>query len=144
MKTKHYIKSGEGKNYNYSQDHCFIKLSSKDTNGELCLIEDKLKPGFHLKRHHHKIMTEIFYMLKGEMELVFDDEIILLKEGDTITVPPNVWHEATCKNGGEMLTIFKNGQFDIFLEEISKMTEKDFANEEKIKSISNKFDIYEE
>lgn len=89
-------------------------------------------------------MTEVFYMLIGEMELVFDDETILLKEGDTITVPPNVWHEAKCKDGGKMLTIFKNGQFDVFLETLSKMTEKDFTNKELMKSVSNKFDIYEE
>ena len=83
-------------------------------------------------------------MLNGKMELVFDDETIVLNEGDTITVPPNVWHEAICKEGGKMLTIFKNGQFDVFLEELSKMTEKDFANEVLMKSVSNKFDIYEE
>ncbi len=144
MNSKQYVGAGKGENYNYSQDHCFIKLSSRDTNGELCLIEDTLKPGFHLKRHHHKIMTEVFYMLKGEMELVFDDETVVLSEGDTITVPPNVWHEAKCKNGGKMLTIFKNGQFDIFLEQLSTMTEKDFSNEELMKSFSAKFDIYEE
>ena len=38
------IKNGEGKNYNYSQDHCFVKLSSDQTNGELCIVEDTLKP----------------------------------------------------------------------------------------------------
>ena len=129
MDSQQYIAKGHGENYNYAQDHCFIKLSSRDTNGELCLIEDRLKPGFHLKRHHHKRMTEVFYMLQGELELIFDDESILLKEGDTITVPPNVWHEAKCEKGGKMLTIFKDGKFDIFLEELSKMNEEDFANE---------------
>ncbi len=143
MKTKQHIKNGEGENYNYAQDHCFIKLSSRDTNGELCLIEDTLKPGFHLKRHHHKLMTEVFYMLEGEMELVFDDETIILRAGDTVTVPPNVWHEATCKEGGKMLTLFKNGQFDIFLETLSKMSEADFSNEALMTSTSHKFDIYE-
>lgn len=144
MESKHYILSGQGENYDYSQDHCFIKVSSKDTNGELCLIEDSLKPGFHLKRHHHKIMTEVFYMLEGEMELIFDDETILLKPGDTITVDPNVWHEAKCSEGGKMLTIFKNGQFDVFLEQLSTMTRDDFSNAELMKSFSAKFDIYEE
>lgn len=144
IKSQQYIKAGEGENYNYSQDHCFVKLSSRDTNGQLCLIEDTLKPGFHLKRHHHKIMTEIFYMLEGQMQLIFDDETIILKEGDTITVPPQLWHEAICKEGGKMLTIFKNGQFDVFLEELSKMTEEDFSNTELMKSVSHKFDIYEE
>jgi gentisate 1,2-dioxygenase len=83
-------------------------------------------------------------MLIGEMELVFDDETILLREGDTITVPPNVWHEAICKDGGKMLTIFKNGQFDIFLERLSKMTDSDFQDKELMKSISAEYDIYEE
>lgn len=143
MQSQQYIKKGQGENYNYSQDHCYVKLSSRDTNGELCLIEDTLKPGFHLARHHHKIMTEIFYMLEGEMELIFDDETVVLKEGDTITVPPNVWHEALCKKGGKMLTIFKNGQFDVFLEELSTMTEADFSDHEGMKAFSAKFDIYE-
>jgi hypothetical protein len=69
---------------------------------------------------------------------------IILKEGDTITVPPKVWHEAICKDGGKMLTIFKNGQFDVFLEELSKMTQEDFSNKELMKTVSNKFDIYEQ
>ncbi|MBT8183081.1 MAG: cupin domain-containing protein [Eudoraea sp.] len=144
MISKQYVASGQGENYDYSQDHCFIKVSSRDTNGELCLIEDTLKSGFHLKRHHHKIMTEVFYMLEGEMELVFDDETILLKPGDTITVTPNVWHEAKCEKGGKMLTIFKNGQFDVFLEQLSTMTQEDFSNAELMKSLSAKFDIYED
>ncbi len=143
MSMKQYVKKGTGENYNYSQDHCFVKLSSRDTNGELCLIEDTLKPGFHLKRHHHKIMTEVFYMLEGEMELVFDEETIILLPGDTLTIPPNVWHEATCKEGGKMLTIFKNGRFDVFLAELSKMTEANFADAEFMKNFAEKFDIYE-
>jgi len=144
MESIELVKKGEGKNYNYSQDHCFVKLSSRQTNGELCLIEDTLKPGFHLTRHHHKIMTEVFYMLEGELELIFDDETIILKEGDTITVPANVWHEAKCKDGGKMLSVFKNGEFDIFLEELSKMNEDDFSNAKLMTSFSAKFDIYEE
>ncbi len=144
MKTHEIIRKGEGENYDYSQDHCFVKLSSRHTNGELCMVEDTLKPGFHLKRHHHKLMTEIFYMLIGELELVFDDETIMLREGDTITVPPNVWHEAKCVSGGKMLTIFKNGEFDIFLEQLSTMGEDEFSNKELMKSIAEQFDIYEE
>lgn len=142
MKSLLLVRKGEGQNYDYSQDHCFIKVSSRDTNGELCMVEDTIKPGFHLKRHHHKIMTEVFYMLEGELELIFDDETITLKVGDTITVPPNVWHEAKCKDGGKMLTIFKNGQFDLFLEELSTMTREDFADKDGMEAFNARFDIY--
>ena len=144
MKGKEIILSGEGENYNYSQDHCFVKLSSKNTKGELCLVEDKLKPGFFLARHHHKIMTEVFYILEGEVELIFDDESVICRPGDTITVPPNVWHAARCEKGGKMLTIFKNGQFDLYLERLSKMSDKEFEDKDLMNSISAEFDIYQE
>lgn len=144
MKEKEIIRNGEGENYNYSQDHCFIKLSSNRTNGELCFVEDTLKPGFYLARHHHKIMTEVFYILEGEVELIFDDESIIAGPGDTVTVPPHVWHAARCEKGGKMLTIFKNGQFDLYLEKLSNLSDSDFADAELMKSISAEFDIYEE
>jgi len=143
MTKRELIRNGEGENYNYSQDHCFIKLSSHHTNGELCFVEDTLKPGFYLGRHHHKIMTEVFYILEGVVELIFDDETIIAKPGDTITVPPNVWHAARCTQGGKMLSIFKNGQFDLYLERLSKMSDSDFENAELMKSTSEEFDIYE-
>lgn len=143
MKEKEVIRTGEGDNYNYSQDHCFVKLSSHHTKGELCFVEDTLKPGFYLARHHHKIMTEVFYFLEGDVELIFDDETILCKPGDTVTVPPNVWHAAKCEKGGKMLSIFKNGQFDLYLEKLSKMSDSDFADAELMKSVSAEYDIYE-
>ncbi len=143
MKEKEIIRKGKGDNYNYSQDHCFVKLSSRHTNGELSFVEDTLKPGFYLARHHHKIMTEVFYILEGVVELIFDDETLICTAGDTITVPPNVWHAASCEKGGKMLSIFKNGQFDLYLETLSKMTDADFADAEKMKAVSAEYDIYE-
>ena len=142
MTSKEVIKAGEGVNYPYSQDHCFIKLSSRHTNGELCFVEDTLKPGFYLSRHYHKIMTEVFYILEGTVELIFDDETVVAKPGDTITIPPNVWHAAKCEEGGKMLSIFKNGQFDIFLERLSTMTSDDFKDKELMKNLNAEFDIY--
>lgn len=144
MRGKEVIRKGEGANYNYSQDHCFVKVSSESTNGELSMVEDTLKPGFYLGRHHHKIMTEVFYILEGEVELIFDDETIIATAGDTITVPPHVWHAARCEQGGKMLTIFKNGQFDLYLEKLSKMSDSDFADEALMKAVSAEFDIYGE
>lgn len=143
MQSFQFIPNGTGEDYDYSQDHCYVKLSSHDTKGELSMVEDTLKPGFYLARHHHKIMTEIFYILEGEVELIFDDQTIVGKPGDTITVPPNVWHAASCKAGGKMLTIFKNGQFDLYLERLTKMTDADFADAEKMAAVSAEFDIYE-
>lgn len=144
MNQKITVRNGEGENYPYSQDHCFVKLSSKDTDGKLSIVEDTLKPGFFLARHHHKIMTEVFYILEGVVDLIFDDETIVCHAGDTITVPPHVWHAARCEKGGKMLSVFHNkGQFDIFLEKLSKMTDEDFADAQLMQMVSAEFDIYE-
>jgi quercetin dioxygenase-like cupin family protein len=144
MEKQQLIRNGGGQDYDYSMDHCFVKLASEDTNGELALVEDELKPGFKLARHHHKKMTEVFYVLDGEIEFKFDDETVTLTRGDTLTVPPNVWHAAECKNGGRMLTIFKNGRFDEYLERLSTMTDEQFQDSELMKSLGEEFDIYEQ
>ena len=144
MTKQQLVRKGGGRDYDYSMDHCFVKLASGDTNGELALVEDELKPGFKLARHHHKRMTEVFYVLDGEIEFRFDDEIVTLARGDTLTVPPNVWHAAECKEGGRMLTIFKNGRFDEYLERLSVMTDQQFQDSELMMSLAEEFDIYEQ
>lgn len=143
MDTFQYIKNGAGANYDYAQDHCFVKLSSHDTKGKLSIVEDTLKPGFYLGRHHHKIMTEVFYILEGEVEFIFDDETLVAKAGDTVTVPSLVWHAARCEHGGKMLTIFQPGRFDQYLERLSHMTDEQFADAALMQSVAEAFDIYE-
>ena len=137
------IKQGEGKDFDYSQDHCYVKLPFKVT-GNCSMVEDTMKPGFYLPRHHHKIMTEVFYMLEGDFELIYDNKTIHLKPGDTAIVPPNVWHIGKSDKGGKMITVFVNGRFDEYLEKMSKLTEADFADAEKMKAINAEYDIYNE
>ena len=143
MNEKEIIQNGEGKNYPFGQDHCFIKLASSHTDGELCFVEDTLKPGFYLPRHHHKKMLEVFYILEGEVEYTFDDGVFFAKAGDTVTVPPNVWHAARCDKGGKMLSIFKNGRFDDYLQTLAGLSEEQFKDADLMKRISEEFDIYE-
>lgn len=143
MDSFQYVKNGAGENYDYSQDHCFVKLSSRDTKGDLAMVEDTLKPGFFLGRHYHKRMTEVFYVLEGEVEFIFDDETVLARAGDTVTVPPTVWHAANCEQGGKMLTIFGQGRFDLYLERLSQMTEAQFQDAALMKAMAEEFDIYE-
>ena len=143
MQSKNIVRRGEGADYDYSQDHCFVKLTSDQTNGELCFVEDILKPGFYLGRHHHKRMFEVFYILEGEVEFIFDDESIIARPGDTVNVPPNVWHAAKSEKGARMLTFFKDGQFDRYLERPSQMSDADFADADRMEKLAHEFDIYE-
>ena len=78
------ILPGQGKSYDWSKDHIFVKSTLDLSDGRLTLVEDRLKPGFSLARHHHRKMIEIFYVLDGAVEFIFDDESVVATPGTTL------------------------------------------------------------
>ncbi len=133
---------GEGKNYHWSKDHVYVKTSLDYSDGRVTVVEDTLKPGFHLPRHFHKVMTEVFYILEGELEFIFDDETVVATAGTTVNIPPMVMHEALCKSGAKMLTIFSPGGFDTYLEALDSMTEAQLNDEAYVLSVGEKYDTW--
>ena len=136
------IAPGGGKNYNWSNDHIFVKTHASETGGSLTVVEDTLKPGFHLGRHFHKKMTEVFYVLEGEVTFVFDDETVVAGPGTTVTIPPGEMHEATCAAGGKMLTLFSPGGFDQYMEEMASLPESAFADSARMQALAEKYDTW--
>lgn len=134
---------GQGKSYDWSKDHVLVKSTLDLSDGRLTLVEDRLKPGFSLARHHHRKMIEIFYVLDGEVEFVFDDESVLALPGTTLNVPPNVWHEVRSTRGARLLTIFSPGGFDQYLEELVAMPESRYADAAFMRDLSERYDIFE-
>ncbi|MCA9973588.1 MAG: hypothetical protein KC425_25420, partial [Anaerolineales bacterium] len=57
------VEPGQGPDYDWAKDHIFVKSALDWTNGRVTVVEDMLKSGFYLARHHHRVMTEIFYIL---------------------------------------------------------------------------------
>jgi mannose-6-phosphate isomerase-like protein (cupin superfamily) len=135
---------GQGKSYDWSKDHVFVKSTLDLSDGRLTLVEDWLKPGFRLARHHHKRMIEIFYVLEGTVEFVFDDEIVLATPGTTLNVPPEVRHAVATVEGAKLLTIFSPGGFDSYLEELVSMTEGQYADAGLMRALSERYDIFED
>lgn len=136
------IDAGAGQSYDWSSDHIFVKTPAAFTDGRVTVVEDTLKPGFHLPRHHHKVMTEIFYILEGEVTFTFDDETVLVVPGMTLNLPPHTWHEVTCPEGGKMLTIFSPGGFDQYLAELATMTAEQFADAALMQSLAERYDTW--
>ncbi|MBS1680510.1 MAG: cupin domain-containing protein [Bacteroidetes bacterium] len=70
-----------------------IKISSKDTDGELSVFEQN---GFTPKGgpplHIHLFQDEFFYIVEGEYLFQVADEKYLIKSGDTIFLPRHVPH----------------------------------------------------
>lgn len=69
-----------------------LKISSKDTAGQLAAFEytglGKAGPALHV--HFHQ--DEIFFILEGEYHFVVGDQSQHLKAGDTIFLPRNIPH----------------------------------------------------
>ncbi len=133
---------GKGQDYDWSNDHIFVKTAAALTNGRVTLVEDTLKPGFYLPRHYHKEMTEIFYILDGEIEFKFEDETVRATSGMTINVPPMIRHDVKCRNGGKLLTIFSPGGFDKYLAELATLSSAEFANKELMTTLAEKYDTW--
>jgi quercetin dioxygenase-like cupin family protein len=70
-----------------------IKISSKDTDGELAVFEQN---GFTPKGgpplHIHPYQDEFFYIIEGEYLFQVGDDKYQMKPGDTIFLPRNVRH----------------------------------------------------
>ncbi len=63
---------GEGPNYDWSNDHSFVKVSAADTDGAYTLIEDNLKATFALGLHRHDQHAETFYVPEGGLDFYLD------------------------------------------------------------------------
>ena len=134
---------GQGTSYDWSKDHVLVKSTLDLSDGRLTLVEDRLKPGFFLARHHHKKMIEIFYVLDGVVEFAFDDETVVAERGTTLNVPADVWHEVKSPAGARLLTIFSPGGFDRYLEELVSLTEGQYADSAFMRDLSERYDIFE-
>lgn len=138
------VQTGEGIEYKWSSDHIFVKSVGSLAEGRVSMVEDTMNPGFHLARHHHKKMTEIFYILEGEITLIFDDETVVASAGTTINIPPNVWHEAKSENGAKMLSIFSPAGFEDYLAKMKTLSDDQFADAAFMQALNEQYDIWNE
>ena len=140
---KLHLKPGTGPNYDWENDHTFVKVGASETAGAYTLMEDNLKASFALGLHKHETHAETFYFLEGTVDFYLDDEWIEAVPGTTIHVPPGVPHACRVADGkpAKMLMIFQPSGFDGFLAEMAQMTDEDFADQGKMEALNAKYDI---
>jgi quercetin dioxygenase-like cupin family protein len=119
-----------------------IKTPFEVTDGRVTMAEDILKPGFHLPRHHHRSMVEIFYVLDGEVVFAFDDETATATPGTVVNIPSGTWHEVTCIAGGRLITVFTPGGFDHYLEKLAGLDAVSLADADLVSRLGEQYDIW--
>ena len=101
-----------------------IKVSQKDTNGELTIFEytGKEKGGPPLHVHTHQ--DEIFFIVQGEYLFQVGDDKHYLKAGDTIFLPRKVPHAfAQLTDSGKMFFLFQpSGKMEDFFRTLGNLT----------------------
>lgn len=69
------------------------ELLSPDLNGDIELAIMTLEPNSHTSKDNFKhIGEEVAYVSKGEVNIFLNDQEIVLEEGDSIKIPPQMLH----------------------------------------------------
>ena len=91
MKEK-IIRASEGARLNVLGDNQLVKLTGKDTGGQLTTIIQHLAPGLEVPAHKHTNEDEHFYLIEGEVTFEVGNEKHSLKGGDMIFLPKHIPH----------------------------------------------------
>lgn len=108
-----------------------VKISAKDTNGQLTVMEyegfEKDGPALHV----HLNQDEVFYIVEGEYLVQVGDEQKTLTVGDTIFLPRNVPHTwLQLSDKGKMFYLLQpGGKYEDFFKKLDASKRPPTADE---------------
>jgi quercetin dioxygenase-like cupin family protein len=127
LKNAVYVAAGKDR-YDHNQAMIWgliplsIRVSTKDTGGELFVFQhtDMGKGG--PPRHIHFAQDEWFYAVKGEFAMEIGEEKFRLKPGDSILAPRMISHAWACvSDPGTLITsLTPAGTFEKFITDTTK------------------------
>jgi quercetin dioxygenase-like cupin family protein len=138
-----HLSAVQGQQFDWANDSVRILSPADLTSGNVTVVEDTLKPGFFLARHHHEKTTEIFFVVDGTVHFAFDDETFIARVGDTVNVSPGIRHEVSAPQGARIITIFSPGGFDVYLGEIKALADHGTPTDADYQNIAERFDIWQ-
>ncbi len=110
-----------------------LKVSSRDTGGDLCIYDtlrqEKGGPALHL----HHFQDEWFYVIRGEFIVRVGDDTFSLHPGDSAFAPRKIPHAfaMTSDGEGQMLVLFQPaGSMEDFFKQMSKIGKEIPKNQE--------------
>ncbi|MCD2338620.1 cupin domain-containing protein [Bacillus cereus] len=138
------LKKGEGKTLQPAPDlKVNYKVTNKETNGQLSVLEYTLSPGLTgPKPHFHKKIHEIFYVINGKVTFLIDKDWVEVSEGGFIFVPKGTIHAFSNPFNVEakIFSIFTPGGFEEYFEEYTLLRSTGITEGEKLKLLRDKYD----
>ena len=100
-----------------------IKVSTKDTGGNVFVFEHRDMPRGGPHRHVHFELDEWFYILKGEFVFEVGDGKYRLKPGDSVFAPRKVPHVWACVSdtGTLLAEASPAGTLETFLRDLAEL-----------------------
>jgi quercetin dioxygenase-like cupin family protein len=141
------LQPGEGKAVKIGTSNCTFKITGENTHGHFGLFEFTMEPESQgASPHIHKQLTEIFYVIEGEVELIVDQRRVTAAPGTVLLVPENTPHGFS--NSGQtqakLLIMFcPADKREQYFEGLAKLTENGRKpSQEELLDLMQKFDQY--
>ncbi|TWU51701.1 cupin domain-containing protein [Rubripirellula reticaptiva] len=119
-----FVLPGEGTRYDVlGGDQVTIKVTSRDTGGEMTVLETVVPAGAGPPRHVHTRESETFYVLEGDFEFEVDGERTNASAGAFLIAPPNLPHSFrnVSNKPGKLLVVVQPGGFEEFIEKFASL-----------------------
>ena len=101
-----------------------LKVSAKDTGGDLCIYDTRRSSKGGPALHLHHAQDEWFYVVRGEFIAKVGDDVLRLGPGDSAFAPRKIPHTFSMVGEGEgqMLVLFQPaGSMEDFFRDMAKI-----------------------
>jgi quercetin dioxygenase-like cupin family protein len=115
----------------------------KAARPELSLLEFEVQPGGGVSPHFHKLHSDSFYVLEGELEVHVGDEVVAGGPGTYALAPPGVVH--FFRNVGDVpargLNLHTPGGFAEYRRELAALRARGETPDEEFYARHDVFDV---
>lgn len=67
---------------------------------EFSVIHERMPAGRAETRHFHATARQLFFVLAGELTMIFDDRTETIRSGEAVEIEPRVSHQAMNRGAG--------------------------------------------
>lgn len=84
-----------------------LLADASSTGGALNAHRSTFRDGYDgAPPHYHQRSSELFFIVGGSLQVLLDDEVVVLDQGDFLVVPPGVPHAFAAAPGGDADVLF--------------------------------------